>query len=405
MYDRSSSMNFSVMLEGEGNFSEEQFRKGLDYVQSKHVLAKAQILKQVGEDSHLYFARSEKKIPIQKEKYSSDWKTKLAKETIRLFSLEDSPLIRAILYESEGSKFALGIIFHHSMSDGRSGCHFLLDVVKASFSEEEVGVPTEPIEFSSLMDLYPAEELYKSDKKSDKPLSVPQFQRKNGEADPQIVSLSIEEDKLTSLIQNVKQKGMSVHGFLGAVQITAFSKFFPKHQEGVLYLSTPVDLRPYLSHTVPDSALGLYISLFTTIVDLRDSFQEKAMTVIKDIKARLAKREGRAFYELLPPPEQFLEREDGMRVFNSLMIRNPQSSVISNVGIIPDLNIEGLKVKELSFTVHPALTQKLFTTVTTFENKMTINMNFDRSRWKTEDMDLFVSSFEDALYKNSGLNR
>ncbi|TGK01639.1 condensation protein [Leptospira semungkisensis] len=405
LYDRSSSMNFSVMLEGEGNFSEEQFRKGLDYVQSKHVLAKAQILKQVGEDSHLYFARSEKKIPIQKEKYSSDWKTKLAKETIRLFSLEDSPLIRAILYESEGSKFALGIIFHHSMSDGRSGCHFLLDVVKASFSEEEVGVPTEPIEFSSLMDLYPAEELYKSDKKSDKPLSVPQFQRKNGEADPQIVSLSIEEDKLTSLIQNVKQKGMSVHGFLGAVQITAFSKFFPKHQEGVLYLSTPVDLRPYLSHTVPDSALGLYISLFTTIVDLRDSFQEKAMTVIKDIKARLAKREGRAFYELLPPPEQFLEREDGMRVFNSLMIRNPQSSVISNVGIIPDLNIEGLKVKELSFTVHPALTQKLFTTVTTFENKMTINMNFDRSRWKTEDMDLFVSSFEDALYKNSGLNR
>ncbi|TGL64864.1 phthiocerol/phthiodiolone dimycocerosyl transferase family protein [Leptospira sarikeiensis] len=404
LYDQASSMNFCVMAEGEGNFSEDNLRKGLDIVQSKHALAKVQILKQVGQDSHLYFATSDKKIQIQKEVYSPDWKSKFAKETIKLFTLDDSPLIRVLFYESDHSKFAVGIIFHHSIADGRSGCRFLLDVLKASVGETLENSKA-AMEYSSLMDLYPAEELYKSGPKPDKPLSIPQFVRKKGEQDPEIISFYLEEDELNSLIQSSKERRISLHGILGAVQVTALSEFFTKYQEGLLYLSTPADLRPHLSHPIPDSALGLYISLFTTPVNIRDSFDSKAKLIMNDVRTRIGRREGRAFYELLPPSEQFLEREDGLKIFLSLMSRNPQSSVLSNVGIIQGFESDEIRIQELSFTVHPALTQTVFTTVTTFENRMIININYDKARWEKKDMDRFADSFRKNLLANTNTKK
>ncbi|TGN03473.1 phthiocerol/phthiodiolone dimycocerosyl transferase family protein [Leptospira dzoumogneensis] len=399
LYDRASSMNFCVMAEGEGSFSEESLRKALDLIQNKHALAKVQILKQAGQDSHLYFATSDKKIPIQKDLYSPDWKSKLAKETIRLFELGDSPLIRTIFYTSGNSKFAIGVIFHHSIGDGRSGCRFLLDVLRASTGEaDEI---EEDSEYSSLMELYPAEELYKGGPKPEKPLTIPQFSRKKEEQDPEIISFYLEEEDVNSLLKTSKQKKISFHGILGASQVTALADFFDRGQEGVLYLSTPADLRPHLSHPVPDSALGLYISLFTTPVNIRDPFDIKAKAIMNDVRARIGRREGRAFYELLPPSEQFLEKEDGLKLFQLLMNRNPQSSLLSNVGIIPVLASDEIKVKELSFTVHPALTQTIFTTVTTYENRMAININYDKNRWKEADISQFAYSFRKNILSNS----
>lgn len=83
------------------------------------------------------------------------------------------------------------------------------------------------------------------------------------------------------------------------------------------------------------------------------------------------------------------------------MNRNPQASLLSNVGIIPVLASDEIKVKELSFTVHPALTQTVFTTVTTYENRMAININYDKNRWKEGDISQFAYSFRKNILSNS----
>ncbi|EPG73556.1 condensation domain protein [Leptospira fainei serovar Hurstbridge str. BUT 6] len=400
LYDHVSSMNFAVMASGSGDLKAEDLRYGLDTVQSRHGLARVAIERKYGADPHLCFITDPNaKIPLVIEELSQDWKTKLAKDSIRPFSLGEAPLIRAVFYRSnDGSDWAFAIVFHHSIADGRSGMYFLLDVFEVlSLGRKEHS--SSPQILPSLMDLYSAEGRANEEKLKEKPLSLPRFSRKDNELNPEIISFQIESDVLQELIRKGREKGVSLHGILGAAQISSFYNLFGAGTAGVLNLSTPADLRPYLSQSIGDSSLGLYITLLTTQLKFGTSFWSLAKQIKDDLKNRLNRREGRAFYELLPPPEQFLQREDGLRVFSSLMTKTPQTSVLSNVGVLPDYEIPNLRIGEISFTVHPSLTQTLFTTAATFRGRLVININFDSNRWEKSEIRQYVSNFQKVLLK------
>ncbi|TGK15109.1 condensation protein [Leptospira fluminis] len=402
LYDHVSSMNFACMALGVGDLNAENIRSGLDSVQARHPLARVGIERKYGVDPHLCFVSTpESKIPLSVQSISPDWKTRLAKESMRGFRSGEAPLIRAIFYESDEKRnWVFALVFHHSISDGRSGCRFLSEVLQAAVSKEKSGNCSQD-HHPSLMDLYSAEGRAKERMLEEKPVCLPRFSRRLGEPEPKILDFRLDSEEIRALVSKGREKGISLHGILGAAQIYSFYDFFPSDISGILNLSTPADLRPYLSRSVPDSALGLYITLLTTQLKIGTPFWSLAKRIKEDLVDRLSRKEGRAFYELLPPPEQFLQREDGLRIFASLMSRIPQTSVLSNLGVLPPAEIRGLDLKEISFTVHPSLNQTLFITATTFRDRLTLNINYDSNRWEPEEIRRYVSNFHRCLLKYS----
>ncbi len=404
LYDRVSSMNFAVMAELEGPISIERLQKAMDKVQSFHTNAQVSITQKEEETTFLAFAHfPDRKIPFRKYN-TPDWKNHLANEAIRLFSLDEAPLIRCLFYELENKNYALAFVFNHSIADGRSGCYFLLDVLKEYDVEAENFATFSPERFGSMMELAPLfPEGAVPSLSPGKPDSLPNFARKKEESNPRILSFSIGKNTLQGLLQKAKSNRTSLHGAIGAAQAVAFKKLFVDSSSVAVLLATPADLRPYLKELVPMEFLGLYITLLTTRMELESDFWELARTVTTDLRNKLANSEGRFFYEVFPPVDQFLKREESMRVLSSLLSRNPQASVLSNVGVLPDRASEQIHIKNISFTVHPTITQTLFTTVTTFRGESTVNVNYDSNRWANEDIELYLKEFQEIITRESNL--
>ncbi|EPG64579.1 phthiocerol/phthiodiolone dimycocerosyl transferase family protein [Leptospira wolffii] len=398
LYDRVSSMNFCVMAELEGSVSREKLQSAIDRVQASYPNARVSIRKKEEEDSvHLAFISDpDSRIVLQNQIENPDWQDFLARETIRLFYLNETPLVRAYLCGIGSNRSVFALVFNHSIADGRSGCNFLLEILKSYDSSYSGSIDKH---YNSMMNLYEGKTPEKKASEAKrKPDPLPNFSRKKEETNPRMESMDLNSSLLGNLLQRAKEKCVSLHGLVGSAQIKSLSRLFQDGAGTSLNLATPVDLRPYLKENVPSDALGLYISLFTTEIDPRTSFWEIASAINRDLKRKLESGQGTSFYEILPSLDQFLKREEAMRVFASLMQRNPQASVLSNVGILPDLeNPKDFRIGRISFTVHPSITQVLFTTLTTFRGEARIQFNYDSNRWRKEDFQIFREEFERLL--------
>jgi hypothetical protein len=68
------------------------------------------------------------------------------------------------------------------------------------------------------------------------------------------------------------------------------------------------------------------------------------------------------------------------------MARGVQTSLLSNAGRLPALPpLPGIAVRARSFALCPTTTQPVFTAVTTHENGMTINLNYNAAQFADSD--------------------
>lgn len=400
LYDRVSSMNFAVFAELEGTLSVQTLEEALRETQSKYANANVSIEKKEEEDTtYLAFvAEPEAKISLSIRFDSQDWKGDLGKEAIRHFPLGEAPLVRAYIYSNRPEKYVFALVFHHSIADGRSGSLFLLETLER-YGKSERGSDSNYKRYDSLMSLYPGKTTEESrPKRGAKPDVLPNFSRKKEDALPKLDIFDIEKEELKALIAKSKKNGVSLHGLIGALQVRSLAKLFSDPSPKTILLATPADLRPYLDEEIPKAALGLYISVFTTETDPGESVWEIASKINADLRSKLERGEGRVFYELLPEAKNFLQKEESMRVFSSLLQRNPQAFVLSNVGVLPDSgDPPGLKILRVGFTVHPSVTQVFFATLSTFRDRACFVLNFDSNRWRSEDIRTFQEAFREGI--------
>ncbi|MBM9500881.1 condensation protein [Leptospira sp. 201903071] len=416
LLDRISSMNFAVIAEGDGDLSPDRIRKALFEVQKKHPLANVKV--EVGNEFDLKFKTVlEKRISLKILNLENEvWKKVLAEEIILPFSEEESPLIRALLFCSKSGDWVFSIVFHHCIADGRSGSSFLTEVLKEAGSDLDnsniikyQGLP------NSVLSMLKIEK-----ENSDKPIntsvleetpirtaSLPSFSKKDRETNPVLTNFRLTESELQNLLSLCKQKETTLHGIIGAAQLIASYSLFDTTEPILLNLSNPADLKPNLIEKVPGETLGLYITLLTLgIVVRKDS---NPWNIAKEISNRLKAqiRNGNddlSFYELIPPVNQILSRPNGIKALSALLQRFPQSSVLSNVGIIPDLpKFRNFSVSNLSFTVHPSLSQSVFVSASTYRGKLTILLNYDSNRWAPGLFEIFKENFMGILRKEINL--
>ncbi|TGM53390.1 phthiocerol/phthiodiolone dimycocerosyl transferase family protein [Leptospira adleri] len=413
LLDRISSMNFAVIAEGEGDLNPDTIRKALDFVQTKHPLANVKV--KLEKEFRLSFqTATENKIHLKVFKLENpDWKKKIAEEVMIPFLEGESPLIRAIFFRSESGNWIFVVVFHHSIADGRSGFSFLAEILRECSSNLDnynifnyQKIPNSVLSLLKTGNENP--EKFKKPNLSEeirvKTASLPAFSKKNQDSNPVVTRFQLAKEELQNLLRLCRNNETTLHGIIGAAQLVSLYSLFETTDPILLNLSNPADLKKDLTEKVPAETLGLYITLLTLGVVVRE--KSDLWEIAKEISSGLKARIGNgyndvSFYDLIPPADQILSRPNGVKAFSALLQRFPQSSVLSNVGILPDLpKFDHFDVSNLSFTVHPSLSQSVFVSASTYRETLTILLNYDSNRWVPGKFEVFKEKFEGFLRGN-----
>ena len=404
LFDRVSTTNFSVFAPGKGKLDSKALRHSLNSLQSLYPSTQVGIRKSA-DSKNLVFVRKENDIPLLiKEVGDNQWQQVLAVDAMQPFNTDDAPLLRAILYSIDENHWVFSLVFHHSAADARSGIRFFKEVFSHLGSSP---IYSKRRKFKDPMhEVLPDAAVEKLAHPGaltiPEPENLPVFSGKKSEAAPKLAILRIDQQRLKTIRHKAWDNSVSVHGVLGAIQLKAIASLYGKFSsENIpLNLTTPADTRHYLKNQPDEADLALYTTVLTSHLQVGENtpFWELARAISENVKAQLNDMEGLLFYKKLSDPTQFLKKDSALKAFSFLMQLMPQASVLSNVGVVADFPmVHGIELDYLAFTSLPSVTQTVFVSVTTFQEGMTIVMNYDSNRWEKPAFELFYSNYCNTL--------
>lgn len=380
-------MNFAVLALGHGSIDESAIGRAIDNARNRREMASVSIV--VQENGQLNFVPAATKASFKAT--NGDWKTLLGADLIEPFA-ELAPLWRVVLYK-DLEAWALAVIFHHSIADGRSAMCFLKD-----FLEDLDHAPGNQIQTRTIMsDVFSDAKREGTAPAGKKTQALPWFSKRTAPPTPALLSFALSQSESQKLLQAARANGVTVHGWIAASQLLATNAMFETQEERQLGISTPIDYRKYVNTADIDS-LWFCISLITSTLAVDGSrFLDVAREVSNDIKEQVLAGQGLRFYDSLPEPAQLISKPDGIKLFTLLMQRLPQASVLSNVGIVQEPDLQNLKVDRICFTVHPTIAQPIFVTATTYKDELNFVLNYDSNRWPRKIAERFANEFRQNL--------
>jgi NRPS condensation-like uncharacterized protein len=414
--DRFSSMNFAVIAEGRGALNNAALQAALAAAQHRHPLLSVAI-EADAEQRPCFAPRPQQGIPLERLQSSDDhWRAALAERIVIPFALGDAPLVRAYRFGCADDRWVIALVLHHSVADARSGFSLLNEVL---LNTAGVAVPAEAIApRPTLIELYPpafvddaGRELggqLKAARKAASERSGPletqaRHQAATGPLQPRIITLTLEAPLSKTLASRARDAGTTINGVIGAAQLIALRRLFGDNAERVLGLTCAADLRPYLSAPMDALTPGFYVTLITSIqrVGDADGLWKLAQRLTGSIRQQISVGAAHLLYDFLPPADQFPATDAGIAMFCGLMARGPQTSLLSNAGLLAPLPaLPGLSVDARSFALCPTATQPVFTAVTTDAGRMTIHLNYNAAQLP-DDAAAEVAASLDALLRDA----
>ncbi|HOB63232.1 MAG TPA: hypothetical protein PKI41_14105 [Candidatus Competibacteraceae bacterium] len=397
--DHVSSMNFMVIAEGVGELDDAAVRAALARAQQEHVLLRAAITTNA-EHRLIWTPAPDAPLDYQVVVVESDWRTPLAEALVRPFPLGSAPLVRAMRLNQADGRWTLALIFHHSAGDGRSGCQLLADILVNAAQPDRPLTPHPG--YRPLHDCYPpsyvgdagleAIQNFKVQRKSElvrygKFDDFPGFDRHAPTTQPRFQTLRVEPERLERLVERCRAVGATVHGAVSAAQLIAVQRAFGDAAPRTLGMTTPADLRGYLREPLGSDSPLMCATLLSTVyrLDADSDFWILARTVSDDLKRLLQRGDGHLFYGLFPSPADFPATPEGIAAFKKMMEIAPQVTLVSNVGRLAPLSAATpFQVEALSFALCPMFNHLLFNAASTFEGRMTLNVNYDAARLPSE---------------------
>lgn len=412
MLDKVSGMNFVVFAEIAEVLNIEHLYAALEKAQHAHALLRVKI--EHTPDGTLRFEPSDSALHLKKIAVSRhNWQEPIEHELARPFSLSDAPLMRIhYLQFTDQTRSVLALTFHHAIADGRSGATLLREILHylnapnldMHFQNGAVHAPLHHA-FPPQYDWQKNPEtavnlaaLKKSEiKRYGRSASLPWLDQQQKNKVPRFRRIELAADTTARLIRQCKLHGATLHGALSAAQLQA--KYQSTAESGALTLSisSPADMRAYLSSTIPTTGLGLYVTILASTYQVNgmQSFWDVAREVGADIKRQLDRGEGHLLYELIKP-EAFPLNTEGMAAFAKNMLSTPQGSMISNIGVIDQVDVAG-KVESISFVLCPMPYQIVFSAISTYGGKLIINMAYDEAKLSDENATQLARWIEQAL--------
>lgn len=407
--DRCSSMNFAVIAEGGGSLPPERVAGALAAAQREHPALRVAI--EPVEGGGLRFVpRPGAGIPLAREAAGGDFRAAVAASLAATFAPGEAPLVRAHLADLDGGRWALALVFHHAIGDGRSGFRLMRNLLDEARGVRAPGAPAAPS--PSPVSLFPeplsgAAGLAKAQAWKEalraEPLRaapVPGHSREAGEVRPRIIALRFEEAVVEGLARRARREGASVHGLIGAAELLAARELFAAQGAPVLMLTSPVDLRASLREPLDDATPAFCVTLLSTLAEVagEEGLGPLAARLTGDLRRQLAEGCGHLFYHLAAPAETLPATPEAVAGFAAWMRRMPSAFVLSNVGRVAAMPAAGgVTVDEISFALCPMAHQPLFVAASTFGGRLALNAVHDAARLAPEAADGIASRMDRIL--------
>ncbi|MBI1892394.1 MAG: hypothetical protein HYS18_17250 [Burkholderiales bacterium] len=391
LLDRVSGMNFVVFAEISGTLDEMRLRDGLRKAQEMHPLLRAKIC--ANPHGELRFEPDGETLDLEIIAVAeNNWQAPIEKELCYRFELTEAPLMRCLyLRFTDGSRSVLALTFHHTIADGRSGTALLREILHEVFDIGREKQADRGRIHPAMHDAFPekhqwhrqpeafmalAETRKQELKRHGRPAALPWLNQQQTRREPRFIRIELDAP---ALVARCKQHGATVHGALGAAQLTAQFKAMGECAPQTLSFGSPADMRPYLDGGISATGLGLYVSLlFATYRVGEIPFWELARAIGSDIKKQLTRGDGHLLFTQIQP-EMFPPTEEGIAAFAKLMLASPQSTMISNIGVVEP--IQGTSaVEAISFVLCPMPYQVLFTAVSTYRDRLIVNLAYDAAK-------------------------
>lgn len=395
LLDRVSGMNFTVFAEIAGKVDPQRLQSALTLAQQAHPLLRVTVA--VREPDELWFEPVETALSFESIAVTgANWQAPIEAELSHVFEPGAAPLMRCRhLSFSDNERSVLALTFHHAIADGRSGTALLREILHYLAQPDASSHFTTGAIHPAMHSVFPAEYRWQEQpeaaaalhatrkaelKRYGRPSDLPWLAQQHTQRLPRFARIALDVDATARLLRQCKQNGATLHGALSAAQLLAKYRTLAADAPHTLSLGSPADMRPYLAADVPSDSLGLYVTLLfaTYQVGGGQTFWELAREVSADLKRQLARGDGHLLFSHVQP-QAFAPTAEGIAAFSSLMLASPQSSMISNIGVV-DTVTEKAKVEAISFVLCPMPYQMVFSAVSTYAGRLLINMAYDGAK-------------------------
>ncbi|MCB1304203.1 MAG: hypothetical protein KDK37_07995 [Leptospiraceae bacterium] len=402
LFDAASSMNFAVYACCSGRLELSALQAALGEIQKRHPLLSVRIHQDVEQSRLDFYSAPEAPISVRRVSlaegaFLSQCYEHIAASMLQPFEAGEHPLVRCEFLESS-DQFAVVLVFHHSIADGRSGLK-LLESLFSILAGKEEGAKASP-EFPP--PLHPAFEekmgpMSGADGALKSPVALPFFGKRGGAPRAFLSSIEVPPSELHHLRAHAREKGATLQGALGAAILGALARL--GNVSGLLSLASPVDLRGKIDQ--PADVLALYISLITSVVNVDPEDPWKAAPEIThDLHGQMA--QALQFYAMLPPPQRYLAKPDPAKPYGAFLQRLPVAAALSNAGpVAPFPDGTDWQVDRVEFSVHPSLSQVLFASVTTYKDRLHMTIHIDANRWPEDGPQTFLQYLNENLRRMS----
>ena len=397
--DRSSCMNFVLFAERRGHLDAERIRAGLAVLQQENPLLRARITWSAAAGLRFQSAPG---LPILLEcrQASPDgWQAWIEHELGRPFESNAVPLLRCqYLHWSSPDRSVLALTFHHAIGDGRSGAELLRRLLEIIAADAAASPRTATGALPPMYEVFPprfrwSEQPDTADQVADQMMADYKRHGRVGRLPwlagtdlsaatraPRFIRFIVPPETTRRLLELSRQHGASLHGVLCAAQLLGQYRLQASGQKEALFLSCPVDMRPYLEPVQPATPTGLYVTLISASFALEPSTDlwELAREVVRQTRVQLARGEGHLFFSLYGLDEMPLAPDSEAR-FMKALLASLNHTMVSNIGRVATVDGDPA-VEAISFALCPMPYQLLFSAVSTYRDSLIVNVNFDAGK-------------------------
>lgn len=418
MTDRVACMNFVLFAERCATLEPAQIRIALDVIQQENPLLQARIVWNA-ENGLRFEPAPDAPIPLECHAATeNNWLTHIENELARPFAEDAAPLARCLYLERDTATHSVLVLcFHHSIADGRSGealIRRLLDCIankttpaKASRPATAAMPPMSAVvperfrwteleeEAEALMDVQ-----MRDYKRHGLVARQPWLNSAAPARIPRLIRLNLPPEATRRLLVQARAQKSSVHGALCAAQLLAqyhLHRLHGSEQPATLFLSCPVDLRVHLEPPQPATPIGFYTSLLSAslALDTNTDFWDLARRVVAQTRRQIARGEGHLFYNLYGLDGGTIS-PDRMARFGKAVLSSWQNTMVSNIGVVASVDSDPA-VEAISFALCPMPYQVLFNAVSTYKDRLILNVGYDAGKLQPETAHSLTAAMQELL--------
>ena len=406
MSDHVSCMNFVVFAERIGHLDPGRIQDALNLIQQENLLLQAKIT--WTEENGLCFEPApDVLVDLQcHQSTPQTWQHLIEHELSRPFAGGAAPLMRCLYLEMPSpARSVVGLCFHHSIADGRSGNELLRRLLSLVNTATIATASAKAAVLPSMAELHPPHFRWREQPDAAKQLRntllanyrrhgalarIPWLATDANGRTPRFIRQHFSAEVTRGLISQARAHQTTVHGVLCAAQLLAQLALQPDREPGAFFLSCPVDMRAYLEPVQPVTPTGFLTSLIsnTFLLDAQSDVWSLARDITDQTRQQIARGEGHLLYHMYgldgsPVLPEYLAP------FSKKVLASLPNTMVSNVGAIATVT-DDPAVDAMSFALCPMPYQTLFTAASSYQDRLILNVGFDAARLTPNDAQVLV---------------